>query len=221
MKYASIIFLLLLACSVQAQKTIVSRETSYRIGYSPSERDTVFFQGVMETFSDGSQEYRETILRDTSAIVERLTNAAINQMKRFTQTAAGVWEYPAVVAGALQANTLLNSFGTSVTRETVLRYGNQVDSTSWDITTAQGTAVGFVVIHPNGNQFRLTVGGTNYNMLPIGDAMFRINNYPSQGTNTDFFRLLGAGYMEYRTINYAENAQGSVTAGIRIRIRKQ
>ena len=225
MKHIFFSALFLIAYSAFSQcppssKPIVSRETSLRVGYSAASQDTVFFKGVTETFLDGTTRYCEEIVRDTVALVNELTNTAIIIAKRFNQTANEVWEYPAVISGILQANTLLGQFGTSVMEQSVLRYKNQVDSTTWEIATSAGTAVGTITAHPNGMQFRLTVGVNNYNLLPVGDTIFRVMSYPTGGTSTDFFRLNGVARLEFRTIDYIENVGGTVTSGIRITKQK-
>lgn len=214
-----LILFLILAVSFTgfSQKTVVNRETMLRYGYNPAEQDSMFFEAVIETYSDGTQGYKEEPVRDTAQLVDKITTSAINIAKGHLPAVNGVWQFPATVDGILQANSLLNQFGTSVFEQVVDRYRNLVDSTTWDISTPQGTVEGLITVHPNGQQFRLTVGGGNYNMLAVGDALFRVINYPSQGQSTDFFRLLNVGFLEFRTLVYSENGAGAVASGIRLR----
>lgn len=189
-----------------AQEVIATADidTSYsllRWGYNPLSGDSVFYETLTTVYEDGRTNSTEEIVGDTTTAINFFATRATESAKRFAIATNEVWKKPQVIAFILQANSVLTTmFDTSIIQISVDLYGPAVDSTTWDVISTQGNFTGTMTIAPSGNNLRMTIGATNYTLLPVGDSWIRFQNFPA-GSFTDLHRVnRGGSGLEFRNL---------------------
>lgn len=179
MKYILASFLTLIGLSASSQT-----DTSYIIN-----QGGVFYE-VTQTL---------TPVGDSATIQNLYFNRATDAARQFSDAVNVTWGKQSFVDRILAENTALqDAIGKSIITVSVEVFGDQAIG-DWDvILNGNPPVAATMTIAPSGNNLRLTVGGTNYNLLPVGDSWVRLMGYPD-GSFTDLFRVKGQ--MELRSID--------------------
>lgn len=151
--------------------------------------DTAYIINVGGVFYTITQ--TATPIEDTLTLQNHYTNIATDAARQFAQAVNTVWDKPNFVERILAASqNLMSATGKSIIRLSVERFGD-VAIGAWTVTLNGGAPVqGTMAIGPNSNSLRLTIAGTTYTLLPVGDSWVRLQNYPP-GEFTDLFREEG------------------------------
>lgn len=191
--------LLLFSCSISAQ-VLDTSYTVIRYGYNPDSGDSAYYETLVQVFSDGRTNLSERLIGSAETAIREVFTRAEADGREFAEHANAVWNKPVVIAGILQANTVLTTmFDTSIIQISVDLYGPAMNGTTWDIISTQGNFTGTMTVNPNGNNLRLQIGGTTYALLPVGDSWIRFQNFPN-GSYTDLHRLIRRGNsLEFRS----------------------
>lgn len=204
MKYYLIIFLLSLPLLASAQGRVKINETSaVRYGLNPTTGDSTWYEIRTIEYSDGATDVTETIVQDTTQLINFAAISAVDNLKRSTFHVNGWWRDAAAINHALQVEALLGQFGTSLAAWTIERERAEVDSTAWLVRVNGGQPqAATIAANPAGTRWRLQVGASPViNIFPVGDTRWRMLNYPGAGQNTDLFRVFGGPFLEYRSLS--------------------
>jgi hypothetical protein len=191
------IFSILLFClsfaAFSQQLQMIEETSNLRKGFNPTTQDSAWYEVRTTLFQDGSVAVNELYVGNDEAAINMLSNLGEERANQFAFMANQTWQKNTFTDFILQVNTLMTQqFGISLIKSTVDKYGDVVNNTTWQVKSGANTFTGTMVIHPNGNQLRLTIGATNYNVLPVGQNWLRINNFPD-GSFTDLYRVMGPG----------------------------
>lgn len=135
-----------------------------------------------------------------SATLENLyLSRATNEARQFSQSVNTTWQKDDFVSRILDANgRLQQAVGKSVVKASVQRFGAAAEG-SWTITLNGGAPLlGTVTIPTSENFLALQIGGNTYQLLLVGDAWIRLQDYPT-GSFTDLFRV--SGELEFRSLD--------------------
>lgn len=148
-----------------------------------------FFEIKKQVFQDGSEQTWKTVIGDSAAFVTSAKNRLVSQSTTMAVDVRHVSTYSRRFKDLLRESDQVRTLtGTDPQRLVQDELADQFLAGTWSIKRDGTTSDVVFTLNAQGALRFSVAGGATKAALVIGDAM-RLKNYPSNGTDTDVFRL--------------------------------